>query len=52
MIGKIASVYIEEEFLFSATIGKKGKIRVSKSSDIGKEIVRSLVGNKRIKVLI
>jgi len=52
MTGKVASVYVEGEFLFSATVGKKGKIRVTKDSDIGKEIVRALVGNKKIKVLI
>ena len=52
LIGKIASIYIEGEFLFSATVGKKGKIRVTKDSDVGKDIVRALVGNKRIRVLV
>lgn len=49
---KIATIYLEDNFLFSATIGKKGNIKVTKDSDIGKELVRAVVGKKRIKVLI
>jgi ATPase len=52
LVGKIASFYIEKDFLFSATIGKKGKIKVSKDSEIGKELLRAIVGKKSIKVLI
>jgi len=51
-IGKNASVYVDDRFLFSAIVGKKGKISVTKSSDIGRELVKALVGNKRIKILI
>ncbi len=51
-VGKIASVYIEDEFLLSATVGKKGSIKVTKDSDIGKELVRAIVGKKRIRVLV
>jgi ATPase len=51
-IGKTANVYIENEFLFSAIVGKKGKIKVTKRSDIGKELVKAFVGNKKIKVLV
>jgi predicted PilT family ATPase/intein/homing endonuclease len=50
--GKIASLYVEDDFLFSATIGKKGSIKVTKASEIGKELVRAIVGKKRIKILI
>lgn len=50
--GKIASVYIEDDFLFSATIGKKGSIKVTKDSDIGKELLKAIVGRKRIRVLV
>jgi len=52
LIGRVASFYIEERFLFSATIGKKGKIKVNKSSDIGKDLVKAVFGKKKIKVLI
>lgn len=51
-VGKIASVYIEDKFLFSATIGKKGKIKVTKKSKIGEELLKALVKKKQIKILI
>jgi ATPase len=52
LIGKIASVYIDDKFLFSATIGKKGNIKLTKDSNIGKELVSAILGKKKIKVLI
>jgi ATPase len=50
--GRIASVYIEDKFLFSATIGKKGKLKVSKDSNIGKEILKAIYAKKKIRVLV
>lgn len=50
--GKTACVYIDENFLFSATVGKNGKIKITKDSDTGKELIKAVVGKKRIKVLI
>ncbi|MBI5872104.1 Flp pilus assembly complex ATPase component TadA [archaeon] len=52
IIGKIASFYVEGKFLFSATIGKKANIKVGKDSEIGNELIRAIVGKKKIKVLI
>lgn len=52
LIGKSANIYIENDFLFSAIVGKKGKIKVTKRSEIGKELVKAFVGNKKIRVLI
>jgi len=49
---KSASVYINDDFLFSATIGKKGKIKVNKRSEIGKELVKAIFGRKKIRVLV
>jgi len=51
-IGKSANIYIEDKFLFSAIVGKKGKIKITKRSDIGKAVVKALVGNKNIKVMV
>lgn len=51
-VGKIASIYTENKFLFSATIGKKSNIKITKSSDLGRELLKALVGKKKIKVLI
>jgi ATPase len=51
-VGDVANVYIDNEYLFSATIGKKSHIRVSKDSDLGRALLRALVGKKRIKILV
>jgi ATPase len=50
--GKIASVYIDNGFIFSATIGKTGSMKVNKDSDIGKQLLQAIVGKKKISVLI
>ncbi|MEM7820647.1 MAG: PINc/VapC family ATPase [Candidatus Aenigmatarchaeota archaeon] len=52
MSGKIANVYVDNEYLFTATIGRKGDIKVSKSADIGKALLRALVGKRDVKVFI
>lgn len=41
--GKQVNFYVGEEYLFSATTGKSGQIRVTKNSDIGKEVLRALL---------
>lgn len=51
-IGKAASLFIEDKFIFSATIGKNGNIKVAKDSDIGKEVFRAIVGKRKIKVFL
>jgi ATPase len=51
-VGQVASVYVDNEYLFSATIGKKSQIRVSKRSDLGKALLRAIVGEKTIKILV
>lgn len=52
LIGSIVSVYVDDDFIFSATIGKKAGIKVSKDSDLGKKLVNALVNRKNIKVLV
>lgn len=49
MSGKAVSVYIDDRFLFSATIGSKDVIKVSKDSDIGSSLMRAVVNRKKIK---
>lgn len=51
MKGKAVNVYIDSDYLFSATVGKKNEIKVNKPSGIGKEILRAIVGKKKIRVL-
>jgi ATPase len=52
LTGEVANVYIGDQYLFSATIGKKSQIRVSKKSDLGRGLLRGLVSKQRIRVLI
>ena len=52
LIGKIGSIYVEDNFLFSATVGKKARIKVTKDSEIGKELLKAIHGRKQVKVLI
>lgn len=49
--GKTANLYSDGNYLMSATIGKNGQIRVAKDSDVGKEVLRSLLKNA-LKVFI
>jgi ATPase len=48
----VANVYVGDQYLFSATVGKKGQIRVSKKSDLGRSLLRALVSKQRIRVLV
>ncbi len=41
----IANFYIGEKYLFSATVGKSGQVRVAKDSDIGREVLKAVVNN-------
>ena len=52
LIGKNATFYVGDKFLFSATIGKKGNIKVSKDSEMGRELMAAIIGKKDLKVLI
>jgi ATPase len=52
LTGTVANVYVGDQYLFSATIGKKSKIRVSKKSDLGRSLLRGLVSKQRIRVLV
>ncbi|MBI2084926.1 MAG: Flp pilus assembly complex ATPase component TadA [Candidatus Aenigmarchaeota archaeon] len=47
--GKVVSVYVDDEFLLSATVGSKDVIKVSKDSDIGSALMRAAVNKKKIK---
>ena len=51
-IGKNANIYAENKYLFTATIGKNGEIKISKNSYLGKEIIRIISSKKEIKVFV
>lgn len=50
--GKNANIYIENEYLFTATIGRTGQIRVSKDSDLGKKLLGVITTKKKILVYV
>ncbi|MCK5063297.1 MAG: ATPase, partial [Candidatus Aenigmarchaeota archaeon] len=50
-IGAMADIYKGDEFLFSATIGKKALIKVKKKTDIGNKIMQSIL-LKNLRVLV
>jgi len=51
MKGKKVDIYVDDDYLLSATVGKKHQVKVSKSPGIGKEILKGILGKKRIRVL-
>jgi len=42
-IGKMAHFYDNDRLIFSATVGKKGRVRVDKDSDIGQSTMSALI---------
>lgn len=51
MVGKSVDVYKGEEFLFSATVGKDGRIRVKKKSELGRRVLQA-AALKNLRVLV
>jgi len=52
MKNQMVNIYLDDDYLLSATVGKKNEVRISKSSEIGKDLVKGLVGKKDIRVLV
>ncbi|MCK5235316.1 MAG: hypothetical protein KAJ88_05715, partial [Candidatus Aenigmarchaeota archaeon] len=50
-IGAMVDIYKGDEFLFSATIGKKALIKVKKKTDTGNKIMQAIV-MKDLRVLV
>ncbi len=48
--GKNANIYIDREYLFTATVGKNGQIRLSKDSELGKKLISALAVKRPIRV--
>lgn len=51
IIGKTVSIYINDKFLFSATIGRKAKIHLSKKSELGKSLINALLAEKDVRAI-
>lgn len=43
LTGKVVNLYSGEDYLFSATVGKKNNVRVDRSSDVGKAVMRAIL---------
>lgn len=50
--GCIANFYVDGEFLFSATIGKKGTVKVAKDSEAGGKLLKAILEKKEVKAFI
>ena len=48
--GKTLNVYIDNEYILSATVGKRNRIRVAKESDIGRSIINAIIQEQKIIV--
>ena len=51
-IGKRASIYLNNELLFAAIIGKRSEIKVNKKSALGKKLAYSVKNNMEFSVKI
>ncbi|MFQ5762996.1 MAG: ATPase, T2SS/T4P/T4SS family, partial [Candidatus Bathyarchaeia archaeon] len=51
-VGKTVAVFIGGQFLFSAIVGKKAQIKMTKKSELGKSLLRALVNREEIGVML
>ncbi len=52
MRGRNISVYLGSEYVFSATAGKEGQIKLAKDSDLGKRILSAISTKKDLKAFV
>ena len=48
---RTANFYVDNEYMFSATIGKKGIIKVSKGSEMGSQLMKAII-RKNLRVFM
>jgi len=51
-VGKEVDIYIDNEYLLSAKIGKNNSIKINKESDIGKQFVIAISSKKNIELRV
>ncbi len=49
--GEMVNVYIGDDYLLSATVGKSNDVKITKDSPVGKKLVKALLSGKEIRVL-
>jgi len=52
LMGENANIYIDKEYLFTATVGKNGSVKITKDSELGRELISALTKKKDIKLFI
>lgn len=52
IVGKTVSIYIDGRFLFSAIIGRKARIHLSKKSELGRSLVNALIAEKDVRAVV
>ncbi|MEM4315074.1 MAG: ATPase, partial [Nitrososphaerota archaeon] len=51
-VGGKVNIYVDNEYLFSATIGRKGVIKISKRSENGRALVKALYAGRRVRLVV
>lgn len=51
-VGMYADIYIKDQYLLSAHVGKKGRIKISKRSESGKKIISAVMAKQDIKLIL
>jgi ATPase len=51
-VGMSADIYVKNQYLLSAHVGKKGKIKISKRSESGKKIIHAVIAKQDIKIIL
>ncbi len=50
--GERVNVYVDGEYLFSATVGKKGIIKITKKSEHGRRLINALYTDRDVRVYV
>lgn len=50
--GENVNIYTDSEYLFTATVGKTGEIKISKNSHLGKGIIKAITSKKETKAFV
>lgn len=50
-IGEQVDIYYADDYILSSIVGKRGRIKIKKKSDIGKQILRA-IASKRLKIVV
>ncbi|HDD46002.1 MAG TPA: ATPase [Candidatus Aenigmarchaeota archaeon] len=51
LVNKKVDIYADNEFLFSAIVGKDGKVRVKKKSNVGRAVMQAFI-KRKLKIFV